>query len=111
SLLIESVGAASPADLVPARAGDARPCLYRLVRHERFVCTKVAVGEAKCWPLAIREDVEVAWIVDGNARLRQAVPRRRRAGEDRVEAGNWKLRLEDDGRHRIGQPLHAEFPN
>src|SRR5207245_10801933 len=34
-LLVDRVGAASPPDLVPARASDAGQCLYRLVRHQR----------------------------------------------------------------------------
>ena len=58
TLLKDGVGAASPPDLVPARASDAGPRLYRLVGHQRFVRAKVAVGEAEGRPLAVGQDVE-----------------------------------------------------
>src|SRR5439155_514701 len=52
-LLVDGVGAAGPPDFIPARASDAGQCLYRLVRHQRFVCAKVAVAETEGRPLAV----------------------------------------------------------
>src|SRR5207244_4870040 len=52
-LLIDGVSAAGPPDLIPARASDAGQCLYRLVRHQRFVCAKVAVAKTEGRPLPV----------------------------------------------------------
>src|SRR5260370_37180546 len=46
-----------------------------------------------------------------DSRLRQAVAGTRSAWEDRVETGNGKLCLEDNGCHGGVQPLHVEFPD
>src|SRR6266567_1353543 len=98
TLLKDRVRAIYPPNLVPARASDTGQCLYRLVRHQRFVCAKVAVGKTEGRPLAVGENVEQVVRRRRDTRLRETVAgrlsREQAAGEDRVEAGNWELCLE-----------------
>ena len=72
---------------------------------------EVAVGEPIGGPLPVRQDVEVLGRV-GDARLRQAVTRSRRAREDRVERRDRQLSVASVS-EAVGfdVPLDLQFPD
>src|SRR3954454_12670779 len=93
SLLMEH-WVARVAQLPPSNTRDAELRFDRLVGHERLMRTEVAVLQPPQRPLPRRQDVEELVGVR-DARLREAVTRRRRAREDCVVRGD---------RHRLDEP-------
>src|SRR5262245_15642204 len=115
SRLVKGVATACTPDVVPADTGHSGKPLHRQNGHQRLVSAKVPVGEAEGRALAVGQDVKKVIGSWRDPRLGKAVAARLArmptAGEDRIEACDRKLRLEDDGRSRVCLPRYAEFPN
>ena len=94
AILVEHRRAVGAADFPPADAGHVGGGLDRLVGHQRLVRAEVAVGQAMHGALAVRQDVDLV----GRARLRDAVARRGRTGEDRVVGCDRDRVGQDEGR-------------